>query len=172
MIWWFGGTPIFGNTQILFWNPIWGEGSQKEYGTEMTNMMVGKLNKKEPGITSTGNVGKVSEQHNHIFFWRVTVLLKQTNHVAFKAKGRLTWNIIMEVWKTIFLYKRVTLRFQPLIFRGVILKILMTHGPKSPDSTMFHWKNTGKPWVAYQRAQLFHRSGLKYRSKLKRALWF
>ena len=33
--------------------------------------------------------------------------------------GRLTWNIIMEVWKIIFLSKWVICRFQPLIFQGV-----------------------------------------------------
>ena len=32
--------------------------------------------------------------------------------------GRLTWNIIMEAWKIIFL-KREICRFQPLIFQGV-----------------------------------------------------
>ena len=32
---------------------------------------------------------------------------------------RLTWNIIMEVWKIIFLSKWVICRFQPLIFQGV-----------------------------------------------------
>ena len=31
--------------------------------------------------------------------------------------GRLTWNIIMEVWKTMFLSKWVICRFQPLIFQ-------------------------------------------------------
>jgi len=33
--------------------------------------------------------------------------------------GRLTWNIILEVWKMIFLSKWVIYRFQPLIFPGV-----------------------------------------------------
>ena len=33
---------------------------------------------------------------------------------------RLTWNIVMEVWKIIFLSKWVTCRFQLLIFQGVI----------------------------------------------------
>ena len=33
--------------------------------------------------------------------------------------GRFTWNIIMEVWKIIFLSKWVICRFQPLIFQGV-----------------------------------------------------
>ena len=33
---------------------------------------------------------------------------------------RLTWNIIMEVWKIIFRSKWVISRFQPLIFQGVV----------------------------------------------------
>ena len=33
--------------------------------------------------------------------------------------GRLTWNIIMEAWKIIFLSKWVICMFQPLIFQGV-----------------------------------------------------
>ena len=37
----------------------------------------------------------------------------------FLHPGRLTWNIIMEVWKIIFLSKWVICRFQPLIFQGV-----------------------------------------------------
>ena len=35
---------------------------------------------------------------------------------------RLTWNVIMEVWKIIFLFKWVICRFQPLIFQGVLKK--------------------------------------------------
>ena len=37
--------------------------------------------------------------------------------------ARLTWTIIVEVWKIIFLSKRVICRFQPLILQGVPLKI-------------------------------------------------
>ena len=33
--------------------------------------------------------------------------------------SRLTWNIIMDVWKIIFLSKWVICRFQPLTFQGV-----------------------------------------------------
>ena len=33
--------------------------------------------------------------------------------------GRLTWNLKMMVWKMIFLFNWVIVRFQPLIFRGV-----------------------------------------------------
>ena len=42
--------------------------------------------------------------------------------LLFLHPGRLTWNIIMEVWKIIFLSKWVICRFQPLIFQGVSTK--------------------------------------------------
>ena len=38
--------------------------------------------------------------------------------------GRLTWNIIMEAWKIIFLSKWVICSFQPLIFQGGNFAIL------------------------------------------------
>ena len=50
--------------EILFWNPIWVKESKRIWhGNDEHD--VGKLNKKEQGITSTGNVGKVSEQPNN-----------------------------------------------------------------------------------------------------------
>ena len=48
---------------------------------------------------------------------------------------RLTWNIIMEAWKMIFLSKWVIYRFQPLIFQGVF-DIISRNFHTKPD---FNW---------------------------------
>ena len=44
---------------------------------------------------------------------------KSTQHIH---PCRLTRNVIMEVWKIIFLFKWVICRFRPLIFQGVLKK--------------------------------------------------
>ena len=75
-----------------------------------------------------------------ILKWRSMMRPFLVNHSLFCSKsprltwlhpGRLTWNIIMGVWKMIFLSKWVIYRFQPLIFQE-------SGSSKSTSSRIWH----------------------------------
>ena len=54
---------------------------------------------------------------------------EDTSDTSIVHPGRLTWTIMMEVWKIIFLSKWVICRFQPLIFQGVFFYPLQIASP-------------------------------------------
>ena len=83
--------------------------------------------------------------------------------------SRLTWNIIMEIWKMIFLSKVVICRFQSLIFQGAPEKLASQKGKDRlrtvnfQEVCLFHWGYTTykhfiyptNPWIV----------------KIKRSFW-
>ena len=58
-----------------------------------------------------------------------------------KTPQDFTWNIIMEVWKMIFLSKLVICRFQPLIFQGAPGKITSQKGKDGLPTVNFSGVN-------------------------------